>query len=195
MPRCSFCGADAESASKFCPDCGRPIEENGSNVTYTETRPVYAAQQPTYNAPPEKKINIATSTYIGHKWFLKIPYKTYETDVRFSDKSVCFYQDVGSFGAAHKIPTDIEYKRISYVESKVEFSIPNIVFSVIVALAALVTQIWAALIIIPVVLFIGRTAVTKVIYSGGVYLVPTEFKSEADELKSKIDSAMSQAGR
>ena len=55
------------------------------------------------------------------------------------------------------------------------------------------TQAWAALIIAAVVVFIGSTAVVTIQHSEGCYEIPTEFKSEAEELQTKINTAINQS--
>ena len=44
-------------------------------------------------------------------------------------------------------------------------STPNLIFSIIIALVAIITGEWIALIIIPFALFMGRTAETIITYS------------------------------
>ena len=69
-------------------------------------------------------------------------------------------------------------------------STPNLIFSIIIALVAIITGEWIALIIIPLALFMGRTAETIITYSGGTYTVPIEWKSDAEQLAIMINAAV-----
>lgn len=148
----------------------------------------------TYNSNAVNKVNVKGGTYIGKKWFLKLPYKTYETDVEFTDKSVKLSQGTGFVSAGYKYDTEIEYKNIMHMSVKSKFSIPNIVAAVAIAILSIATEIFAGLIPVAVIIFIGKTATLSILHSCGEYIVPTEFKSEAEELQIKINQAKHQAG-
>lgn len=68
------------------------------------------------------------------------------------------------------------------------------IFAIIVALLAFVMEVWVALVIAAVALFIGKTAETIVKCSNGEeYVIPTERTDEAEELKDKINAAIHQS--
>lgn len=142
-----------------------------------------------------KKLTVSDGCFIGKKWFLKIPYKTIETDVKFNDDAIYFFQGSGFASCKNnKTKTVIRYDEISIVTASTKISAPNITFAVICGLLALFTQIWAILVIAVVVLFLGTTAVTVVSLENGLsFEVPTEFKSEAEELQLRITTAVKQA--
>ena len=140
------------------------------------------------------KVTVKGGRYVGRKWFIKFAYKMYETDVDFTDEGAKFEQGTGFAKVSQKIPTKFRYKDIVSVEVKKKFSIPNVIFAIIVALLAFVMEVWVALVIAAIVLFIGKTAETIVKCSdGGEYSIPTEMTSEAEELKDKINTAIHQA--
>ena len=139
------------------------------------------------------KVNVKGGRYVGKKWFIKLAYKTIETDVEFFDNKISISQGQGFATVKNKFTTDIVYNNISFVEVKRKYSVPNIVFAICAAAGALITQVWAALLIAAVVFFVGSTAVVSVQYSGGCYEIPTEFKSDAEELQTKINTAISQS--
>ena len=58
---------------------------------------------------------------------------------------------------------------------------------------AVVMQVWADLILSLIVFWIGKTATVTINHSGGKYLVPTEFISEAEDLRNRINMAISQS--
>ena len=134
--------------------------------------------------------NTKNESYIGKKWFLKIAYKMIETDVSFLDDKITLSQGSGFAKVANKISTDIEYKNINSVIVKRKYSIPNVILASLAILAALITQVWAVLIVAALVFWIGSTAVTIIQHSDGAYEIPTEFKSEAEELQIKINAAI-----
>lgn len=139
------------------------------------------------------KVNVKGGRYVGKKWFIKLAYKTIETDVEFFDDKLSISQGEGFATVKNKITTDIVYSNINFVEVKRKYSIPNVVLAVCAAAGALITQVWAALFIAAIVFFVGSTAVATVQHSGGCYEIPTEFKSEAEELQTKINTAISQS--
>ena len=96
-------------------------------------------------------------------------YKTIETDVDFQAKQIKFQQGSGFVTIKNKVSTVIDYDSIYNVETKNKMSTPNLIFSIIIALVAIITGEWIALIIIPFALFMGRTAETIITYSGGTY--------------------------
>ena len=190
---CPNCGAKAKDGQRFCSSCGTKIVVQSDVHTPTEAQTSNTASVPnvaTDTKSTERKVNIKGGKYIGKKWFLKIPYKVYETDVDFSDKFVTFCQWTK---ASNKTDVQIDYSSIQSVDVSTKYSIPNVIFACIVVLLTIIMKTWIALIIVPVVLFIGRTAVASVKYGSSIYTVPTEFKSEAEELRNKINAAISQS--
>ena len=143
------------------------------------------------------KLNVKGGRYAGKKWFLKIAYKIIETDVDFTDDKVVFSQGSGFATAKKKFATAIDYNAITDVSAKSKISIPNAVFAAICAILALLSQVWAILAISALVLFLGSTAVvsveSKTDYGNSIYEIPTEFRSEAEELQEKIMTAISQS--
>ena len=139
------------------------------------------------------KVNVKGGRYSGRKWFIKIAYKLIETDVEFYDNEVVLSQGTGFAIVKNKSATNIKYSDITSVETKKKYSIPNIVLATFAVLCALMTGIWEALILAVVVAWIGSTAVVSIQHSDGVFEIPTEFKSEANELKEKINTAITQS--
>ena len=141
------------------------------------------------------KVTVQEGCYIGKKWFLKIPYKVIETDVKFCDDTIHFHQGSGfASGKNNKSQKVIRYSEISHVTANSKISTPNTIFAAICGILTLVTQMWALLVVVAIVLFMGTTAVVTISLINGLsFEIPTEFKSEADELKVKIDTAIKQA--
>lgn len=194
---CHKCGAKVVDGNKFCSHCGAKIEtvsvpNNQNQQVDSKSQNSAPNVQPTAK-PNGKKVNVQNAKCVGKKWFIKFAYKTYETDAEFFDDFMKLSQGTGFSKVNYKVPVQINYSAIYGVETKNKFSIPNIIFAVVVALLALIMQVWVALLISLVVIFIGKTAVVSINHAGGVYTVPTEFMSEADELKNKINMAISQS--
>lgn len=138
------------------------------------------------------KVSVKGGRYSGKKWFLKFPYKTIETDIDFFDEKVIFEQGSGFATVSCKYKTEIKYDEIYSVKVANKFSIPNTFCAVLFALFGFITEVYAVLIICLLLLWLGKTAVAKVTYSGGTYEIPTEFKSDAEEIKDKINVAINQ---
>lgn len=191
---CKTCGLEIKDGDLFCRNCGTKMTVPSAHVN---AEPAHDNQTPAKSIPSTgQKINTVTvkgGRYIGKKWFIKIPYKFYETDVEFTNQYMTLSQGTGTVKSGPKATAQIFYNKIYSVDTKKKYSIPNVVFACIIALLAIITQIWALLIIILVVLFIGKTAVVSIHHSNGIYEVPTEFFSEAEELRNKINAAIGQA--
>ncbi len=141
-----------------------------------------------------QKVNVKGGHYVGKKWFIKIAYKTIETDVEFFDDNVTLSQGSGFARANYKTPTCISYSNISTVTTKRKISTPNIVFAIICAILAVASQIWAVLIVSAFSLFMGSTAMVTInLGMNNTYEIPTEFMSDAEELQTKINTAISQS--
>lgn len=213
---CGKCGAKLTEGDAFCTHCGARIndyrpeyEKTQQDIKHNENINSSTPQQCTYsntqtenqNTPPqrsEEKINIVNikgATYVGKKWFIKLAYKMYETDVDFYNTFMSCKQGTGFSKVRTKIQIDFKYEDIYAIDAKKKYSIPNIVFAVIVDIMAFATQVWAALIISLIVFFIGKTAVVVIHNSRGTYEIPTEFMSDAEELRNKIIAAQNQALR
>lgn len=141
-----------------------------------------------------KNVNVKGGRYVGKKWFLKIAYKTIETDVDFADDELVLSQGSGFAKAGKKSTTVINYSNITEVNSKSKMSTPNAIFAIICAILAVCTQVWAILAVSALMLFLGSTAVVAVEnstkYGNNIYEIPTEFRSDADELQEKILTAV-----
>lgn len=199
MNFCYKCGNKIVEGHQFCPCCGTKVEgvlespstSHVNNVSYVSTQKSNIDDKT--SGKVTKMVNVQKGRYVGKKWFIKLPYKMYETDVEFFDEHMMLTQGTGFAKAGYKIPVQIRYDAIYSVEAKKKYSIPNIVFSVIVAIIAVAMQVWAALLVSLLVLFIGKTAVVTINHSAGVYTIPTEFISEAEELRNRINTARNQS--
>ena len=188
---CPICGTEITEGHKFCPSCGTKIAEQINAQQPVQTSTVQTVN--TVHKPSARKVNVQKGRYTGRKWFIKLAYKKYETDVEFCDKHIMFLQGTGFAQVGYKTPMQINYNSIYGVEVQKKFSIPNVVFAVIVAIMAVVMQVWADLILSLIVFWIGNTATVTINHSGGKYLVPTEFISEAEDLRNRINMAISQS--
>lgn len=145
------------------------------------------------------KVNVQGGRYVGKKWFIKLAYKTYTTDVEFFDERVVLSQGTGFASVGHQTPTAIDYASIYSVDAAKKFSIPNIIFAIVAAFMGLAMSqqsagvMFGAFAVAAVVFFIGKTAMVTIKHSGGEYLVPTEFMSDAQQLRDKINMAKNQA--
>lgn len=188
---CHNCGTQIAEGHKFCPSCGTKIVEQINLQQSVQTSAVQ-----TYNTVHKssvRKVNVQKGRYTGRKWFTKIAYKTYETDVEFFDDKVRLLQGMGFVNTNAKISVEIFYSSIYGVETKNKFSIPNTIIAIIAALLAIAMQVWLAFIPAAILLFIGKTATVTINHSGGKYIVPTEFMSEAEDLRNRINLAISQS--
>ena len=216
MKFCGKCGAELVEGDTFCTRCGVRIadystnyESPQQNIAHDESLNVSAQQQCTYsnttmgnqnitqrNSETKTNIvNIKGGRYVGKKWFIKLAYKMYETDVDFFDAFMLCKQGTGFAKAGMKTPTEFKYSDIYAVDVKKKYSIPNIIFAIIVAIMAVVMQVWAALVISLIVFWIGKTAVVVIHYRGGTYEIPTEFISDAEDLRNRIIAAQNQVLR
>lgn len=206
MKYCGNCGEKITEGNFFCSRCGTkiqaltPTNENYSNNKHTSTlinsQNSYKQQhteQPFASKKIQSKVTVKGGRYSGRKWFIKLPYKLYETDVNFSDVALTLAQGTGFIKVKYKTPTKIHYNEIYGVNTQKKFSIPNIIFSAILALLAISMEIPEALIISLISIFVGKTAIVSIRHSSGIYIVPTEFISEAVELQDKINTAIRQS--
>lgn len=220
MKFCGKCGAELVEGDAFCTHCGARINDYRSkdenpqqaiyqNIAHDENINLSTPQQCTYsNTQTENQsatsnrsetktniVNIKGGRYVGRKWFIKLAYKMYETDVDFFDTFMICKQGTGFAKAGAKTQTEFKYSDIYAVDVKKKYSIPNIVFAIIVAIMAVAMQVWAALVISLIVFWIGKTAVVVIHYQGGTYEIPTEFISDAEDLRNRITAAQNQALR
>lgn len=220
MSFCRKCGAKLLEGDLFCTSCGAkiaipttetvspnpntdkdntvnkkiesPTEQSSSN---NNAKVAKNGKNNTTQETSINQVNIKGGRYVGRKWFIKLAYKMYETDVDFYNTFMSCKQGTGFSKAGTKIQTDFKYEDIYAIDAKKKYSIPNIIFAVIVAIMAFAMQVWAALIISLIVFFIGKTAVVVIHNSRGTYEIPTEFMSDAEELRNKIIAAQNQALR
>ena len=139
------------------------------------------------------KVNVKGGRYKSSKSINGNVYKVVETDVGFYDDRLILSKGSGLVKGKNKITTEIMYKNICSVTTKRKCSSVNIIISCAIAITALLTGIWLAFLLAVVPIFVGTTAVVAIQHSGGCYEVPTEFKSEAEELQTKINTAINQS--
>lgn len=137
----------------------------------------------------EEKTIIEGVRYSGKKWFLKFAYQVTETDVAFTDTGLTLNQGSAFAVVKNKTKSEIDYNKITSVTSSTKFSTPNIVTAALIAVLAVASGVLAILAISALFIFLGKTAIVTINYSGGAYEIPVEFKSDADELVSKIETA------
>ena len=141
---------------------------------------------------------------MGKKWFLKFPYKVIKTTATFFDDEVELKQGSGFalVNDSNMYSTKIKYSSIEAVGTETKYSTPNIVAAVGIAIIAILAgiagiaslggMIGVAVIVIPLMLFMGRTAQTNVQYNENgqsyLYEIPFEFKSDADSVAEVINS-------
>lgn len=218
---CPYCGTKAldltQPAAQASPTpptpatVAQPQSTPVSTTQQTSTPAAQPTQQPkpqpapaasTVKTTPAKKppkVNVQGGRYVGKKWFLKLAYKTYTTDVEFFDERVVLSQGTGFASVGYQTPTAIDYASIYSVDAIKKFSVPNVIFAVIVAILGLIMSqqsagvMFGAFAVAAIVFFIGKTAVVSIKHSGGEYLVPTEFMSDAEQLRDRINMAKNQA--
>lgn len=177
--KCEKCGSLMSDKIHVCPVCKTGIS--------------HAAGSGSFASASFRSVNIQKELYIGKKWFLKFPYQRCDTEVEFLDNAVRLSQGTGFATVGYKTPIEIEYRRIYEVTAKSKFSLANILTAVCVAVLSICMEALLGLIPAAVIFFIGKTAVVNIKYSGGEYTVPTEFLSEAEDLRSKLNRAIHQA--
>ncbi len=141
---------------------------------------------------------------MGKKWFLKFPYKVTKTTATFFDDEVELKQGSG-FALVNEnsmYSTKIKYSSIEAVSSETKYSTPNVVAAIGIAIIAILAglagiapiggMLGVAVVVIPLMLFMGRTAQTNVQYNENgqsyLYEIPAEFKSDAEAMADKINS-------
>lgn len=139
------------------------------------------------------KVNVKGGRYKASKSINGNVYKVVETDVEFYDDRLTLSKGSGLVKGKNKTTTEIMYKNICSVTTKRTCSRVNIIISCVIAIAALLTGIWLAFLLATIPVFVGTTAVVAIQHSEGNYDVPTEFKSDAEELQAKINMAINQA--
>ena len=143
------------------------------------------------------KVSVPSGQYSGRKYFLKLVYKTIETDVTFNDTEIELHQGSGFSKAKNKKETLIKYEDIKSVEAKRTISAPSIIFSFLCALLFFVSPtletFFGVATGIAVIVFLGMNGVTRINHGAWVeYEITTDFKSEAIEAKDKIEQLQEQ---
>ena len=139
------------------------------------------------------KVNVKGGRYKASKSINGNVYKVIETDIEFYDDRITLSKGSGLIKGKNKITTEIMYKSISSVTTKRKCSSVNIIISCAIAIAGLLTGIWLAFLLAIIPVFVGTTAMVAIEYSEGIYDIPTEFKSDAEELQAKINMAINQS--
>ncbi len=149
------------------------------------------------NAVPNEpgKVTVKGGTYRGTRRILRLPVKTVETTVDFTDDAVVLSQRKAFLVfTKNNIPetTKIPYNSIHFVKKEKRYGTANIILCVVIGLFALFTfQLWAFL-AIPIILWSLRNMEVCITYSS-VYQIPTDFVKEAEELENKINTAIMQS--
>lgn len=146
-------------------------------------------------------LKIGVSVEDGHysmwKKFFSLIYRTVKTDLSFKDDKIVITKGTGFSKAKKFVETEIKYEDITSVKVRRKVDTTNLILAAFGIIGALITQVWAALIVVAVVLYWGLTAVATINYKNDMceYDIPTEFKSDALDAKGKIDLALSQFGK
>ena len=196
MAYCGKCGSLLKAGDAFCSKCGAKIPEEDIAIQKNEPTEKNGFSTDTAQEVSEKvEEPLFIGRYSGQKWFLKIPYKIYVTDVYIEKEDLLLYQGSGAFSASSRVPVYIKRNTVRAISTKNKFSVSNTVLAVGGMLFALlikgaelfVSPIgWGLMIACAVAFFVGKTAVVEIHHRGGVYEIPTEFMSEAEELKNKL---------
>lgn len=140
-----------------------------------------------------KEVSVEGGKYIGKKWFIRLSYKVIETGIDFADDRILLSQGSGFFKAKNYVDSEILYKDIATVSRFKKFSIPNVITSCLcVILGIAMDALPEVLIPAVLILLIGKTAVVKIAYAGGAYIIPVEAMSAAEEIETKINLALNQ---
>lgn len=130
-------------------------------------------------------------SYLGRKWFIKVPYKTTETHMYFSETGVELHQGSGFASAKYFNKTVIPFSDISHVDVKRKCSTINVILAATAVILSFALEKYVGLLAAAVCAFVGSTAVATIHYKNGTdYQIPTEWKSEAEDAKTKIDTAL-----
>lgn len=140
-----------------------------------------------------EKTVISGDRYTAKKWFLKFAYKVTETDVIFTEKGLNIKQGTAFAIVKEKTSKDIYYDEITSVTSAKKYSTPNVVAAVLIALLAVVSEVYAILAVASLFVFLGTTALVTINYQSGEYEIPVELKEDADALADKIELAVGMA--
>lgn len=152
----------------------------------------------TSSAPLLKNgVSVEDGHYSMWKKFFSLIYRTVKTDLSFKDDKIVITKGTGFSKAKKFVETEIMYEDITSVKVRRKVDTTNLILAAFGIIGALITQVWAALFVVAVVLYWGLTAVATISYKNDMceYDIPTEFKSDALDAKGKIDLALSQFGK
>ena len=142
-------------------------------------------------------ITVEEGHYRVWKKFFSLIYRTVKTDLSFQNDRIVINKGTGFSKAKKFVETEIKYEDITSVKVRRKVDTTNLILATFGIIGTLITQVWAALIVVAVVLYWGLTAVATISYKNDMceYDIPTEFKSDALDAKGKIDLALSQFGK
>lgn len=142
-------------------------------------------------------ITVEEGHYRVWKKFFSLIYRTVKTDLSFQNDRIVINKGTGFSKAKKFVETEIKYEDITSVKVRRKVDTTNLILAAFGFIGALITQVWAALIVVAFVLYWGLTAVATISYKNDMceYDIPTEFKSDALDAKGKIDLALSQFGK
>jgi len=142
-------------------------------------------------------ITVEEGHYRVWKKFFSLIYRTVKTDLSFQNDRIVINKGTGFSKAKKFVQTEIMYEDISSVKVRRKVDTTNLILAAFGIIGTLITQVWAALFVVAVVLYWGLTAVATISYKNDMceYDIPTEFKSDALDAKGKIDLALSQFGK
>lgn len=143
------------------------------------------------------EVSVEDGHYSMWKKFFSLIYRTVKTDLSFKDDKIVITKGTGFSKAKKFVETEIMYEDITSVKVRRKVDTTNLILAAFGIIGALITQVWAALFVVAVVLYWGLTAVATISYKNDMceYDIPTEFKSDALDAKGKIDLALSQFGK
>ncbi|MCH5185904.1 MAG: hypothetical protein J1F64_07245 [Oscillospiraceae bacterium] len=134
---------------------------------------------------------------------MKIPYKVFKTNVEFSDETVTFTKGeaAGFSNIRYEEPISIPYNSITGIYVNKKYSIPNIIFAIIAVIFSIVIAISIEVFMVIICVIIaasiavwyGSTAELIIRHYTGEYIVPTEFQTDAEDLRHRIDIAVNQS--
>ncbi len=140
------------------------------------------------STPQNNLIPIEIKQCRGYKWFIRVTYKVIETDIEIYKDKLALFQGSGFSKVKAKEQQEIMFRDIDSIKVSRRVCLPNLIFAGIALILTLISGVWAGLLAVAAVLIVGSAA-TVTIFSKNLppYRIPTEFKSEANELKDALD--------
>lgn len=186
--------SDVVSYTKYLISQKMDTEDNTKTESTSEVKELDAELESSDIPSGVNEVSFPECSYSMWKKFFSLIYRTIKTDLSFKDDKIVITKGTGFSKPKKFAKTEIMYEDISSVRVRRKVDTTNLLLAVFGFIGALITQAWAALIVVALVIWWGLTAVATISYNNDMceYDIPTEFKSDAEDAKEKIETALKQ---